>query len=146
MKKVKIYSRQLLGLGLFLGSSFLINAQSDLAMVDLNNTSNARSGYTIASTYNATHTNEAISKISAHISETVVFPEHLKDLQIEEKVVVELKINDRGQIIDSQIISKTSKSLNKAVLKSLSTFNQLVKTESAYQGVNTVHIPVQFTK
>ena len=145
MKKVKVLSRHLLGLGAFIGSSLLIHAQADLAMVDI-------SAYELPIHANKTisnvenHSTNAIKQLSSHIKESVVYPEFIKDLGINGTVVIEVNLDKEGKIVKSQLVERVTRSLDQAVIESLKTFNKVETSESTYQGVNTVHIPIRFTK
>ena len=145
MKKVKVFSRHLLGLGAFLGSTLFIQAQGELAMADISKDS-APVLTTTKSTNVADHSKDAIKQLSAHIRESVIYPDYLKDYEIGGTVVVEVKLNEKGKIINSQIVDRNNTSLDGAVLKSLKSFKGVQTDESTYQGVNTVHIPIRFTE
>lgn len=145
MKKVKVFSRHLLGLGAFLGSSLLMQAQADLAMVDVSAyESPAVATKTVSKVKN--HSTDAIKQLSSHIKESVVYPEFIKDLGIDGTVVVEVNLDKEGKIVKSQLVERVTGSLDQAVIESLRTFTKVKTPESTYQGVNTVHIPIRFTK
>ena len=145
MKKVKVFSRHLLGLGAFLGSSLLMQAQADLAMVDVSAYESPVAKTTAISNVKS-HSTDAIIQLSNHIKESVVYPEFIKDLGINGTVVVEVSLDKEGKITKSQLVERVTGSLDRAVIESLRTFNKVQTADSNYQGVNTVHIPIRFTK
>ncbi len=145
MKKVKVFSRHLLGLGAFLGSTLLMQAQADLAMVDVSSYESPVAK-TEAISKVKSHSTDAIKQLSTHIKESVVYPEHIKDLGINGTVVVEINLDKDGKIVNSQLVERVTGSLDQAVIQSLRTFTKVKTAESKYQGVNTVHIPIRFAK
>ena len=145
MKMLKVFSRQLLGLGLFLGGSFMLNAQADLAMANIDEAIPAIE-IDAHNAYSMDHTREALGQVSQHISDHIEYPEFLKQLQVGGRVVVELRFNDQGQLVKSFIVQKATESLNNAVMESLSTFDSVQLKGTDYKGVHTVHIPIEFTQ
>jgi TonB family protein len=143
MKKVKVFSRHLLGLGLFLSSAIIINAQADLAYVNLP-TSDAYVSAVTKTTYELDHTEKAVRQLSEHIAKHVEYPEYLRSLQVEGRVVVEVELNADGTIAENRIVQIASSGLNNAVMKSLSGFDAIKLDNRVYQGVTTVHIPIHF--
>ena len=72
MKMLKVFSRQLLGLGLFLGGSFMLNAQADLAMANIDEAIPAIK-IDAHNAYSMDHTREALGQVSQHISDHIEY-------------------------------------------------------------------------
>ncbi len=143
MKKVKVFSRHLLGLGLFLSSAIIINAQADLALVNLPKTDTYVTSVT-KTAYKADHSHTAMRQLSDHIAKHVEYPDYLKSLQVEGTVVIEVQLDADGTIVKNRIVQKASNAFDQAVMESLSNFNAVKTKDVVYQGVRTVHIPIHF--
>lgn len=147
MKKVQSFSRNLLGLGLFMGSSILMNAQQDLAVVSHAALyANAPTITAIADADHArNHSNVAVAQIRHHILQDLSYTDIASDYDIEGTVVVEISLNDTGAITNTRIIKRLSNDLDEAVLSSINDLASIKVPERTYKGVNTVHIPIRFT-
>ncbi len=150
MKKVKSFSRNLLGLGLFMGSTLMINAQKeDLAVLTsaiptyssvINSKTSVRSN-----TKSSLHTYEAIEQIRKHISSQLSYTDIAVEYNIEGTIVVEVSMDKEGKISNKRIIKKLQSGLDQAVINSLGKLTKVNIDQDTYQGVNTVHIPIRFT-
>ncbi len=143
MKKVKVLSRHLLGLGLFLSSAIVINAQADLALVNLPKTDTYVTTVSKVA-YKTDHSQTAIRQLSAHIAKHIEYPDYLKSIQVEGTVVIEVQLDVDGTIVKNRIVQKANGAFDQAVIESLSSFNAVKTKDVVYQGVSTVHIPIHF--
>ena len=143
MKMLKVFSQFLLGFGLLLSSAIALNAQAELAVADLSQ-SDAYVSPATHKSYEANHTQAAMSQLSAHMAKHIEYPEFLRSLEIGGTVVIEVQFDDTGRLIKSRIVQKATTFLDNAVMKSLSNFDAIKIGGIDYQGVKTVQIPIQF--
>lgn len=144
MKKISTFSKALFGLGLFIGSSFAINAQ-DVAFVNHSELKKEVKKTMATLKYAESHNDQAVAQISKHIATHINYPDQAISYGVEGVVVVEIKIAPNGKIEESRIVKRLSDQFDSAVLKAISDLDKIDLNESTYEGFSTVHIPVRFT-
>lgn len=150
MKKYSSISKNLFGLALFLGTTTLVVAQNDVAMVAhssntltlaMSETSKANSSeYLLLS-----ETKDAVEQIRQHIIAHLDYPAHLNEYDISGAVTIEVNIKPDGTLGKTYMVKGMTKAIDQSVIDVTKSLEKINITGIAYRGINTVHIPIRFT-
>ncbi len=144
MKKSTLFSKSLLGLGLFLGTSMTIHAQSELAAVSSNELRTNRSNTTRSAAYDQ-HNQLAFNQIRNHIITQVLYPDRATNYDVEGQLVIEVNLDRSGKIKNTYVVQSLSPLFDQAVVDAVEEIGQVQLNSSNYLGERTLQIPVRFT-
>ena len=100
---------------------------------------------TSSSVTESAHNDLAIEQISAHILSNIQYPMAIKDYGFEGVATLQVTLTEAGSIKAATIHkSSTSKSLDKAILKTMKNFKNIDTQKRQYKGARTIQIPLRF--
>ena len=99
----------------------------------------------IATSVKADHGQMAIEQLSIYIEDNIQIPASVEAYGFSGKMMLEVTIDSNGAIQKSEIVQSSHlKSMDKAVMKALSSLNRIDVGSVTYQGKKIIHIPLYF--
>lgn len=150
MKKYSSISKNLFGLALFLGSTTMVVAQNDVAMVTHSNKTLSLAMSETANTNSSEYlrlseTKDAVKQIRQHIEAHLDYPALLNEYDISGAVTIEVNIESDGTIGKTYMVKGMTKAIDQKVIAVTKSIEKINISGLAYRGINTVHIPIRFT-
>lgn len=90
------------------------------------------------------HTETAVSQISSYLAEHVVYPTKMEEKTIDGMVILEMKLDQNGQIKSSKVVESHSKYFQESVEATITKMGSIKLEGSFYYGVLKFQIPIQF--
>lgn len=84
-------------------------------------------------------------QIHSYLSNTLEYPEVLRDYRLKGGLVLEVRFTENGQIQSYTITKATHEVFEKVVKKSISNFESLHLNKNEYCGASIVKIPINFS-
>jgi outer membrane biosynthesis protein TonB len=147
MKKYYSVSKNLMGLALFLGSTSLVVAQNEIAIVDHDITHTLTTEVTEASIKYVSNadTEDAVEQIRHHIGSNLAYPALLFENQLTGVVTIEVNIEADGTLGKTYMVKGLTKVIDQDILRVTKSLKKIELLGQSYRGINTVHIPIRFT-
>jgi TonB family protein len=90
-------------------------------------------------------TQMASNQMVQHLAENISLPDYLKDQYFEGEVIVEVMINQNGEIKKAKIHKSLQSELDQLVLASVLKMAQIDTDSTQYKGAHRLRIPVNFS-